>query len=51
MSLSQKDIRILATSYIWPREKPAISPADWALDGGEKEIVSKRISKDKPFND
>ncbi len=49
MPLTDKDLRALSRSYAWPAEKPALSSAEWALDGGGKGLVTRNFRTDEPF--
>jgi hypothetical protein len=49
MPLSKKDLDLLRDKYQWPNVPPDFSPAEWVLDGGGKNLITDRISKNEDF--
>lgn len=49
MPLTDENIQALSYKYAWPKVRPQFDPAEWALDGGGRELIFQKIRRDEPF--
>ena len=45
----KKEFDELRTKYPWPIQRPNVDPAEWNVDGGGRELVTDKISRNEDF--